>query len=103
MKKTEELRSKFDVIFDKNLTEVDNWNSAVFYSDKQKFINELLEAIDYAHSCEKLNIVSHQEYVIKSLKNLKKQYPNKTDYRIVSNCGTTQYFIDNKLVYEVNI
>lgn len=50
-----------------------------------------------------LNIAEHQESVIKSLNDLKKRYPNKTDYRIASNCGTIQYFVDNELVYEVNI
>ena len=50
-----------------------------------------------------LNIEEHQESVIKSLNDLKKRYPNKTNYRISSNCGTIQYFVDNELVYDVNI
>jgi hypothetical protein len=52
---------------------------------------------------EQLNIAEHQETIIKSLNDLKKHYPNNTNYRITSNCGTIQYFVDDELVKEVKI
>ena len=47
-----------------------------------------------------MNITEHQENAIKSLKDLKKSYPDKARYMMKSNCGTIQCFVDNQLVYE---
>ena len=70
-------------------------------------IEELYKAINVIQCCksdsELLNIAEHQRDIIKSLNDLKKHYPNKTDYRIASSCGAIQYFVDGKLVHEVNI
>lgn len=82
-----------------------------FYLDSYKdwLEDQLIEARKQLALCNvvggsgKLNIAEHQESVIKSLNDLKKRYPNKTDYRITSNCRTIQYFVDNELVYQANI
>ena len=57
------LIKQADAIFDKHLTEVDNWNSAIFYTDKQAFLNELIEAITVTHCCKSVKITENQQNI----------------------------------------
>ncbi len=50
-----------------------------------------------------LNIDEHKISVMKTLSDLKKHYPNKDSYRIASNCGVIQYFVDGEIVKSTNI
>jgi hypothetical protein len=42
---TEEIRKAVNDAFDENMTEVDNWNDAVFYSSKEKFITDVVKKL----------------------------------------------------------
>lgn len=47
-----DLKKVISNVFDENMTMVDNFNDAVFYSDKDKFIKELVEAINTENNNE---------------------------------------------------
>lgn len=42
---TEEIRKAVNDAFDENMTEVDRWNDAVFYSSKEKLITDVVKKL----------------------------------------------------------
>ena len=42
---TEQIRKAVNDAFDDNMIEVDNWNDAVFYNSKEKFITDVVKKL----------------------------------------------------------